>query len=159
GVRSDTVSVGVTGRARTWTACCVLALCVPAPVLAAADRDTPSRVAAFSVGYASLPGLRAAVTEEHATVVRRLASLRVAEVRARPFVGLPGLRFVQRITRRLRAAEPPDPALAPAPGQTAPWEWQFTSAGEDAVPESVLRAAGSVTIAVIDTGADLDAPD
>jgi subtilisin family serine protease len=113
----------------------------------------------YSVGYASVPALRAAVARQRATIERRIAPLRLAEVRARSFVRAPGIRFVQRVTHRVEAAEPVDPALAVPPGQTTPWEWQFTSAGEDAVPSSVLRAAASVTIAVIDTGADLDAPD
>ena len=38
-------------------------------------------------------------------------------------------------------------------------EWQYAAARVDSVPEWVLRAAGGITIAVIDTGADLAAPD
>ena len=41
----------------------------------------------------------------------------------------------------------------------AGWEWQFRATHEDGVPDAVLRAAASVRIAVIDTGADLSAPD
>src|SRR5262249_18523476 len=123
------------------------------------DRDAASRLASYSVGYSSLPALGVAAARQHATIVRRIPSLRVAEVRAKSFVEMPGIRFVQRVARRVGGARPEDPALSLAPGRTTPWEWQFTSSGEDAVPEEVLRAAGSVTIAVIDTGADLDAPD
>jgi subtilisin family serine protease len=39
------------------------------------------------------------------------------------------------------------------------WEWQYHAIHEDAVPAEVMRAAASVQIAVIDTGADLTAPD
>ena len=69
---------------------------------------------------------------------------------------LPGIRFVESVARRVEAAEP---ALQTAFGKTDAWEWQFTAAHEDAVPDSVLRAAGAVTIAVLDTGADITAPD
>jgi subtilisin family serine protease len=41
----------------------------------------------------------------------------------------------------------------------APLEWQVSATRLDEVPADVLRAARRVTIAVIDTGADLAAPD
>jgi subtilisin family serine protease len=41
----------------------------------------------------------------------------------------------------------------------APVEWQVSATRLDQVPAEVLRAARRVTIAVIDTGADLGAPD
>jgi thermitase len=41
----------------------------------------------------------------------------------------------------------------------ATFEWQFAATGEDRVPDSVLRGASSMRIAIIDTGADLTAPD
>jgi subtilisin family serine protease len=39
------------------------------------------------------------------------------------------------------------------------YEWQWTNTNEAGVPDSVRRAAEAVTIAVVDTGADLTAPD
>src|SRR4029453_3846988 len=39
------------------------------------------------------------------------------------------------------------------------WEWQWKASRMDEVPEWVLRAAASVKIAVVDSGADLTAPD
>jgi subtilisin family serine protease len=38
-------------------------------------------------------------------------------------------------------------------------EWQLRAVHADTLPDTVLRAAGSFTIAVVDTGADLTAPD
>jgi subtilisin family serine protease len=45
--------------------------------------------------------------------------------------------------------------LSPA---AAAYEWQYAATGANLVPPAVLRAAGSVTIAVVDTGADLGVP-
>jgi subtilisin family serine protease len=50
-----------------------------------------------------------------------------------------------------------EPATPPATAG-APLEWQLSAAGEDAVPAWVAAAASRITIAVIDTGADLTAP-
>ena len=69
---------------------------------------------------------------------------------------LPGIRFVERVAERTNAAEP---GLQAATAKGTPWEWQFTAAREDRVPDWVERAASSVTIAVVDTGADVSAPD
>jgi subtilisin family serine protease len=40
-----------------------------------------------------------------------------------------------------------------------PYEWQYTAARVDQVPDSMLRAAAGVKIAVVDTGCDLRQPD
>jgi subtilisin family serine protease len=62
--------------------------------------------------------------------------------------------------------ETPEPRFSAAePGLTAmysadvPYQWQYTATRANAVPEAVLRAAAGVKIAVIDTGADVTAPD
>ena len=52
-----------------------------------------------------------------------------------------------------------EPALAVTPSSPAGLEWEYHGTHEDGVPDSVLRSAASVRIAVIDTGADLTAPD
>lgn len=41
----------------------------------------------------------------------------------------------------------------------AGFEWQYAATGADRVPEGVQQAASAITIAIIDTGADLGAPD
>ena len=113
------------------------------------------------VGYRGPRGLAAALRGTGAVVVRRLPALRVAEVQTvEPAAVLrraPGIRFVRRPLLRREAAEP---ALAPMlSNPTVGWEWQYAAAHEDGVPDSVLRAAAAFRIAVIDTGADLSAPD
>ncbi len=40
-----------------------------------------------------------------------------------------------------------------------PYEWEYTAARVDQVPDSILRAAANFKIAVIDTGVDLRQPD
>jgi subtilisin family serine protease len=98
-----------------------------------------------------------------AVVVRTLPALRVAEVRASGPHALanlrraPGILFVQRTAARLSAADPGVTLASLTP--RAVWEWQYRSTHTDGVAPAVLRAASSVTIAVIDTGADLGAPD
>jgi hypothetical protein len=126
---------------------------------AASARATNPRL--YAVGYDSAPALRAAL-EGRGDVVGRVAPLHVAEVRLESATlaaharQSPGIRFVQLLRPRASTAEP---ALLVQPGLAAPYEWEYSSVREDLVPQSVLRAASSVTIAVIDTGADLTAPD
>jgi subtilisin family serine protease len=125
--------------------------------VAAARGQTP----AYSVAYAKPADLRRAVGD-HALVVRRIPALGVAEIRTslQGFAArarrLPGIRSVQRIRVRRSATEP---ALLVPPGLGSAYEWQFADTRANAVPAWVLRAASSVTIAVIDTGADVNAPD
>jgi len=110
----------------------------------------------LAVGYASRPALTHALTASHATLVRDLAALRVAQVRgdARALRLQPGIRFVQRVAPRASAAEP---AATYAPAALA--EWQLRATHTDIVPDAALRSAANVEIAVIDTGADVTAPD
>jgi subtilisin family serine protease len=52
-----------------------------------------------------------------------------------------------------------EPALAQTYQPGVAWEWQWDAARVNQVPDWVLRAAAGVKIAVIDSGADLGAPD
>ena len=121
------------------------------------------------VGYDSEAQLRTAVEASGGRLVRTIPNLRVAEIEttARPFgfnsalLVRAGIDFAQSVAPRNAAAEP---ALAPwtssnAPFANAPFEWQWAATRANAVPASVLRAASAITIAVVDTGADLSAPD
>jgi len=56
---------------------------------------------------------------------------------------------------RVPAAEP---AVVDA-SQSLPLEWEYDAVHEREVPDWVMRGASAVTIAVIDTGGDLTAPD
>ncbi|MGH3072474.1 MAG: S8 family serine peptidase [Gaiellaceae bacterium] len=114
------------------------------------------------VSYESERAFAAALARHPATVVRRLPALRVAAVRPRGDVGLwaaeidaePGILRVERAAARRSLVEP---ALASSP--TAAFQWQYAAVHADQVPAGVAQAAAGVTIAVIDTGADLAAPD
>lgn len=150
-------------RARAGVAVGIAALVLVGGAAAALGRGgcAPSPGQRLVVGYRAPRDLAAALRGTGAVVVRRLPVLRAAEVRTlEPAAALrraPGIRFVRRPVLRREAAEP---ALAPAFSNPAVgWEWQYVGAHEDGVPDSVLRAAASVRIAVIDTGADLTAPD
>lgn len=132
-------------KGKCCVAAAVAALCV-API-ASADRIV-------SVGYrtpAALHGLH---------VVSRVAALRTAEVRVdsgraeRALRSRPGIRFVQRVVSR---AEMGGPSIPLTSGVSVP-EWQWTAVHADLVPTWVQQAARSITIAVIDTGADVLAP-
>jgi hypothetical protein len=110
------------------------------------------------VGYVSEAALAAAVDDAGGVVTRRIAALRVAEIRDADLVtlaGHPGITYLEGALQRAPAAEP---GLLFANHGVAP-EWQYAATRADAVPDSVLRAAGSMRIAVLDTGADLTAPD
>ena len=117
------------------------------------------------VGYRTPAALRAALARYPAQLMRNLSALRVAEVRPdgsqAGFIArverLPGVRYAERPRGRRSAVEP---ALSSSsmPGGGV-YEWQYAATHENAVPPAVLRAAAAVTIAVVDTGADLTAPD
>lgn len=125
-------------------------------------RGWPGGVAV--VGYASEGALAAALGRYPARVVRRVPALKVVEVR--PAMSLsayagrlsraPGIRYVEQRAER-RSFDEPALALNELPGGN--YEWQFAATHENLVPPSVLRAASQVTIAVVDTGADVSAPD
>jgi subtilisin family serine protease len=120
--------------------------------------ESTSATDATVVGYMSEAALTDAVAESGGVVTRRISPLRVAEVRGAALATLaahPGIAYLERPRRRSPAAEP---GLLFATQGIAP-EWQYAATRADAVPESVLRAAGSIRIAVLDTGADLTAPD
>jgi subtilase family protein len=126
--------------------------------------DSGQRSVQLAVGYDTDEALAAALRSTPAVLVRRLAALRVAEVRtttpnrvAFTLRHAPGIHFVQRAAARGTVAEP-GLSVAPTTSRTA-WEWQYRATHEDGVPASVLRAAASLRIAIIDTGADLAAPD
>jgi subtilisin family serine protease len=111
---------------------------------------------AFAVGYANTASLRTALRANRGTVVRMLPALHVAQVQGADAAALrhaPGIRFVQRVAPRAAAAESIGSSTNASP------EWQFRATHTDGVSDSVLRAASAVTIGVIDTGADLSAPD
>lgn len=114
------------------------------------------------VSYTDEAVLRRALAAHPARVVRKLVPLRVVELR--PFgdveryaTALDALDGID-VERRLPRLPRDEPALVRAPG-AEPLQWQYAAAGFDRVPQEVLRAAAGVTIAVVDTGADVTTPD
>jgi len=114
------------------------------------------------VGYANRRSLAVALRGTGARVVRTVAALRTAELRTRePAEALAasldhcaGITYAEPAVRREPQVEP-----SVLGGTLATYDWEYAAAREDSVPAWVLRAASSVTIATVDTGADLSAPD
>lgn len=115
------------------------------------------------VMYANEPALVRALERHPATVLRRVPALRVALVRpagnveryALRLADEPGILRVERPAARRSLDEPA--LVAPAGGSAL--QWQYSTIRADKVPLDVQRAASAQTIAVVDTGADLLAPD
>ncbi|MES1246827.1 MAG: S8 family serine peptidase [Actinomycetota bacterium] len=110
---------------------------------------------AVAVGYTDTAALRQIVRTTHAAVVRTIGPLRIAELRGvapARLRALPGVRFVQRVSPRVESG-----ATATAQPAASP-QWEFGATHTDIVPDSVNRAAAGITVAVVDTGADLSAP-
>jgi len=128
---------------------------------AAAARQDHGAEGLRVVGYTSEAALRNAVAQSGARVVRRIPALHVAVVRtgpaaARLLENLHGIRYSRRPVPRYQLV---DPGVAPAPVTGGAYEWQYAAARENLVPATVLHAASALTIAVIDTGVDVTAPD
>ena len=138
----------------------VLLLCLGGTRAAsAAARGAGGRVTV--VGYTSEPALRRALARSGGRVVRRIRALHVAVVTSPPAAmrllsRLPGIRYADEPVYRDALV---DPAVAAAPVPGGAYEWQYAAARESLVPPAVVHAASAITIAVLDTGADLSAPD
>ncbi len=129
--------------------CAAAALtCVAAPSATPASSPATRQVV---LQYRSSEQL-AALKRSGARIVRTLPALRFAVVEtSRPLAG------PQPVLRRALTVDEPALAQTYLPGIA--WEWQWDAARVGEVPDWVLRAASSVTVAVIDSGADLGAPD
>jgi subtilisin family serine protease len=122
----------------------------------------PQSVGSAVISYTSETALRQALVRHPARVVRTIPALHVAEVRpaadlarfALQLAREPGITHVERTTSRHSRAEP---SLATSPDNA--FQWQYAATHADVIPEGVTQAAAEMTIAVIDTGADLAAPD
>ena len=127
--------------ARALCAAAALA-CLAAPsAISTAQASAPRQVVVSYGSNAELSGLR---------VLRRIPALHAAVVEAG------GIRGQAPVVRRALSVNAPALEQTFLPGVA--WEWQWDAANMDAVPDSVLRAASHVTVAVIDSGADLAAP-
>jgi subtilisin family serine protease len=140
----------------------LLALALALAAIVAPNGSTSrSETTRAVVGFHSNAELAAALKEfPGARIVRRLPRMKTVEVelsgRASELRGRPGIAFSHRPLVRTTMAEP---ALTAMFRPAFPYEWQYVATREDEVPEDVLRAASSIKIAVVDTGADVTHPD
>ena len=160
---------GMRASFKAFAAGAVLAIVAvpPAPAAELGTVGASARAwprAEATIGYSTPNALRSALALYPAEIVHSVPALHVAEVRplgsvdgfAASVSRRPGIGFVQRLALRDEKVEP---ALAVSAGRSVPWEWQYSAVREDFVPPDVQRAASAITIAVIDTGADMTAPD
>ena len=129
--------------------CAAAALtCVAAPSASPSSSPATRQVV---LQYRST-GQLAALERSGARVVRTLPALHSAVVETSH--RLAGPRPVLR-----QALTVDEPALAQTYLPGIAWEWQWDAARVGEVPDWVVRAASSVTVGVIDSGADVRAPD
>jgi hypothetical protein len=138
----------------------VAALATGAILAPAGSTSRPETTRAV-VGFHSNEELAAALRDfPGARIVRRLPHMKTVVVelpgRASQLRGRPGIAFSHHPLARRTMAEP---ALAAMFRPGVPYEWQFVATREDEVPEEVLRAASSMKIGIVDTGADVTHPD
>ncbi len=116
------------------------------------------------IGYSSEQALESALRGRAATVVGRAPRLRTVAVRpsgdvgsfAADVSGQRGIDFVQPPVERRALVEP---SLTPAAVPGGSYQWQYAVTGADRVPANVVRSALAVRIGIVDSGADLSAPD
>lgn len=116
------------------------------------------------VGYRTAADLHRAIAARPARIVQSIPALKVAELRPEGSVAAyaawlalrPGITSVERRRSRARQSEPAVAATRPGSGS---FQWQYFATHTDEVPAPVLRAAAAITVAVVDTGADLTVPD
>jgi subtilisin family serine protease len=128
--------------------------CVAAAVAVLSVVPVASAGRIVSVGYSTPSALHGL------NVVSRLPALRAAAVRVsslraeRTLRARPGIRFVQPAVARVQTDAP----LLPFGSSLFVPEWQWAAVHADTVPSWVQQAARSITIAIVDTGADVLVP-
>jgi len=137
----------------------------PTQVLGRARIRSPS----VEVTYTSHAALARALRARPVRLLRLVAPLHVAEVRpsgataaymraVRHVPGIVGARATVARWAAVSAAAGPAPALRQESSDGVAREWQYYSVGVDRVPRAVTAAASHITIAVVDTGADIASP-
>ncbi len=143
----------------------LVATAVAAPAATATPSIKPDPVRRnVLVAYSSRAALDEALARFPARVVRSLPHLNAVEVDPDAHRDLfaagvseqPGIAYVDGLVRRRPRSEPALVALF-RPG--LPYQWQYVATRANLVPEPVLRAAATVKVAIVDTGADVTHPD
>jgi subtilisin family serine protease len=116
------------------------------------------------VSYSSRQALDDALARFPGRIVRRLPHLHAVEVdpdahRDLFAAGVSEQRGIASVDGLVRRSPQSEPALAALFRPGLPYEWQYVATRANLVPEAVLRAAASVKVAIVDTGADVTHPD
>ena len=140
---------------------CTLMFALGGPAAASSRSRQAAGGPVTVVGYDSEGALRRAVGQSGSRVVRRIRALHVAVLETPPAAApvLNGLRGIRYSEQPVLRRELVDPAIVPAPVPGGAYEWQYAAARENLVPASASHAASAITVAVIDTGADVSSPD
>src|SRR2546423_709546 len=130
-------------------AAAALLACLSASSALSTSTHATSRV----LTYRSPQALKTLLARTGFKVERDLPALHAVEVSNSTVGSRPVLRYP---TSQPQSTEP---AVRDMFWAGVPYEWQYTAAHVDQVPDSVLQAAAKIKIAVIDTGVDLRQPD
>jgi subtilisin family serine protease len=126
-----------------------LLACLSASSALSSPSDTSTRV----LTYRSPHALRTLLARTGFKVKRNLPALHAVEVVDTTVGTRPVARYVST------EAQSTEPGVRDMYWAGVPYEWQFTAARVDQVPDSVLRAAAKIKIAIGDTGGELRQPD
>src|SRR5262245_32860027 len=115
--------------------------------------STSSHAGTRVLSYRSPQALKTLLARTDFKVQRNLPALHAVEVS--------GSTVGARPVARYPSSQPQstEPAIRDMYWQGVPYEWEYTAAHVDQVPDPVLRAAARIKIAVIDTGCDVRQPD
>ena len=129
------------------------AVALVACLSASSASSSPSRSGSRILTYRSPQALRTLLARTGLKVKQNIPALNAVEVADSPVGARPVPRYL--------GTEPQstEPAVRDMYWAGVPYEWQYTAARVDQVPDSVLRAASRVKIAIVDTGIDLRQPD
>jgi subtilisin family serine protease len=115
--------------------------------------STSSHATTRVLTYSSPQALKTLLARTGFKVERNLPVLHTVEVSGSTVGARPVARYP---TSQPQSTEP---AVRDMYWVGVPYEWEYTAAHVDQVPDAVLRAAAKIKIAVIDTGVDLRQPD
>jgi len=115
--------------------------------------STSSHATTRVLTYRSPQALKTLLARTGFKVTRNLPALHSVEVM--------GATVGSRPVARYPSSQPQatEPAVRDMYWAGVPYEWEYTAARVDQVPDSILRAADKIKIAVVDTGVDLRQPD
>src|SRR4029450_8874360 len=115
--------------------------------------SSPSRVGVRVLTYRSPQALQALLARTGLKVERNLPALHAVVVADSTVGTRPVARFVSS------QPQSTEPGVRDMYWAGVPYEWEYTAAHVDGVPDAVLRAASQIKIAVVDTGGAFPQPD